>query len=774
MYKLPTTLTDDIHYLDSLINDYKKGTIDGARFKAARVPMGIYEQRSNGTYMVRVRCSGGYITPRQLKRLTAIATTAGVPYLHLTTRQEIQLHYVPLEKMKEVLLALQQEGLGTKGGGGNTIRNIMVDIRAGIDSRQAFDPYPYAADLTTFLIAQNDSFTLPRKLKIAFDISEEVADYALVNDLGFIPRIVEGKRGFRVYLGGSVASRPTKGWLLFNFLPEEDLFRVAIAAKRFFSENGNRKNRHKARIRHIFYKLGEEKTLELFHRYFTETKADSQLTYQPAPETIRIQTPPGTPPTITDQEAFRYWKTAYAIPQQQADLYAITLPIIHGNITADILGRLAAYATPFGEDVIRFTTRQHIQFRHIPEAWLAGWFELFNQLGFATNYPLLTNDIISCTGADTCRLGICFSKGASKAIRNKLIKSGLPLEQFGPARINISGCSNSCAQQVWADLGFSGKVSRNERMYPAYTVYARVNGQQMLGESIGTISARDLPEFCTELFRDYLSQQKEYPLFSHYIEKAGKEKITRLLATYKEIPSFEEDKNYYYDWGSETPFSVTERGKAECSAGLFDMIDIDGGIIEQSIQALEATTDPVQAGRLLYDITFSASRMLLITRGAEPRTTTESFTLFTDLFIHAGLIDKTFLPLIEAAAAKQDLSGRREEVLQLAQAVNALYQTMDDSLQFKGDTLIHQPAPKNTTASHTDKVVKDLRGVGCPMNFVKTKLALTPLPSGALLEVWLDDGPPAENVPGSVRNEGHTILSMEKKHNHWQLIIQKK
>ncbi|MCD8264166.1 MAG: sulfurtransferase TusA family protein [Tannerellaceae bacterium] len=449
--------------------------------------------------------------------------------------------------------------------------------------------------------------------------------------------------------------------------------------------------------------------------------------------------------------------------------------MIHGNITASIVGQLAAYAAHFGEDIIRFTTRQHIQFRNIPGAWLPGWYELFTRLGFQVNYPLLTNDIISCTGADTCRLGICFSKGASKAIRNKLIESGLPLEQFGPARINISGCSNSCAQQVWADLGFAGKVSRNERMYPAYTVYAKVNGPATLGESLGTVSACDLPEFCTQLFHDYLAQQKTYLSFSNYIEKADKEKITQLLAGYKEIPSFDEDKNYYYDWGSNTPFSVTERGKAECSAGLFDMIDIDGGMIEQSIQALEKTTDPVQVNRLLYDITFSASRMLLITRGAEPRTTAESFTFFIHLFINAGLIDKAFLSLIEAAAAKEELAGRRDEVLKLAQAVQALYQTMDDSLQFKGDTPVQSSTVTPTpTIGTTEKVIKDFRGVGCPLNFIKTKLVLAPLPTGALLEVWLDDGPPADNVPGSVRNEGHTIVSMEKQDNHWQLTIQKK
>jgi sulfite reductase (ferredoxin) len=168
---------------------------------------------------------------------------------------------------------LQEVQLSSKGGGGNTVRNILVYINSGISSDESFDVLPYAIDLITKLIAEPDSFSLPRKLKIAFSINEANSDYAIINDLGFIAKLKEGKRGFQVYLGGSVASNPTLGWLLFDFIEEKELFNIAEAAKRFFSNHGNRKNRHKARIRYIFYKEGEEKTKELFFNYYNEIKA---------------------------------------------------------------------------------------------------------------------------------------------------------------------------------------------------------------------------------------------------------------------------------------------------------------------------------------------------------------------------------------------------------------------------------------------------------------------------------------------------------------------
>jgi Sulfite reductase, beta subunit (hemoprotein) len=775
MYKLPETLTDDIQYVSKLIDEFKAGTVEPVKFKGTRVPMGIYEQRKDGTYMIRVRCTGGFITPLQLEHLAKTAIENNSPHLHITTRQEIQLHYIELERVKTILPELQQVELGTKGGGGNTIRNILVDINAGISDQEIFDIYPYAVDLTTRLISENDSFTMPRKLKIAFDISEETSDYAQINDLGLIPKIENGKRGFKVYLGGSVASNPTLGWKLFDFLPEEDLIRVAISAKRFFSAHGNRKNRHKARIRHIFYKLGKEETLRLFNDYFKEAEKDRSLDYKPSQLSFKTKVPSYLPEQ-NSEPSFLIWKKRYVVQQKQEGYSSVIVPILHGNASPDVFLKIAQAAGEFGNNTIRFTTRQTIQLRNIPNEYLSNLYRALQTIGIETKYPLLINNILSCTGADTCRLGICLSKGAVKALREKLIRNHTDLDILNEVKINISGCTNSCAQQVWADLGFSGRVSRNDNMYPSYTVYAKINGKDQLGQPLGVVSAHDLPAFTTEVLTAYAQKKSEHKAFTHYMQNEGKEDILTLIDKYANIPSFDEDKNYYYDWGSDSVFSVASRGKAECSAGLFDMIDIDNEFIDKGKKALTSdNTEQVTAG-ILYDILFSASRMLLITRGAEPHTTEEVFTDFIRLFIEAGLVDKRFTSIVELGKTKNEIAlfTEEKEVLALADTVQTLYQNMDDSLQFKNvSTATEAIFQKEKSKGSENVVIKDFRGVGCPMNFVKTKIALTSLSSGNLLEVWLDDGAPIENVPGSVRNEGHTIVSTIQEQNYWKVLIRK-
>jgi len=249
----------------------------------------------------------------------------------------------------------------------------------------------------------------------------------------------------------------------------------------------------------------------------------------------------------------------------------------------------------------------------------------------------------------------------------------------------------------------------------------------------------------------------------------GTKTIALLAEKYADIPSLEENPDYYYDWGSTEQFSVVNKGPAECSAGLFDMIDVDLKTIQSSLETLNSETDLQRANELLHTIVFSASRMLLVTRGAEAKTTAETFDLFIEKFINEGYISKEFSALVEAAKAdsKHDFSKDKEVVNALAQAVIKLYESMDDSLQFKVKA---EPAAEKKAEVIR---VKDLRGVTCPFNFVKTKIELSTLKSGDLLEIWLDDGHPIENVPGSVRNEGHEVVSATPIQDYWKVLIRK-
>jgi sulfite reductase (ferredoxin) len=784
MYKLPDTLSEDIVKFARLARDYREGRVESVQFKAFRVPMGIYEQRRNEVYMVRIRATGGIVAPAQLLRIIAIARQHRSDWLHITTRQEIQIQNLALEEVAGVLSALQEIGLSSKGGGGNTVRNILVSNGSGIADGEVFDTTPHALALTSKLIAEPDSYLLPRKMKIAFSSDDRQVDYAAVNDLGFVARLVDGRRGFRVYAGGGGGSKPSVGWLLFDFLPEGELFVVAEALKRMFSEHGNRKNKHKARIRYIFYRLGEEAALKLLRDYFEEARLTTPP-FVPEEEEDRPAAPYAPLSGLVLDAGYAHWKRRYAIAQRQAGRSSVTVPFVLGNLPltdqvwVEAVENLLTFVARFGRDTLRFTTTQNIQLRHIPDEALPELYLRLKPIVADISAPLVANHLVSCTGADTCRLGIALSKGLASAIRRSLLRSSLNLDALAALRIHISGCPNSCGQQIWADIGFAGKAMRTDRLYPGYQVYlaARRDDAPRLAEPVGSLSARDVPAFVVRLLTAYEQVHASFASLTAWLETEGRRVAEALLAEYKDVPSFEDDKNYYFDWGADAVFSLADRGAAECSAGLFDMIELDLQAINASRQALEAETDRPQVNRLLREMLHATSRMLLVTRGAEPKTVDDAFALFATHFIDAGLVDSRFRPLIALAQGEPaaDFLPFASEVRALAEAVAELYRTMDDSLQFKniapaGLQSEAQALPPLPQAVRT----KDLRGVACPMNFVLTKIELSTLRSGDRLEIWLDEGAPIRNVPASLRTEGHTVVAQTPTDGYWVVVVEKR
>ncbi|MDR2679369.1 MAG: sulfurtransferase TusA family protein [Tannerella sp.] len=800
-YKLPETLGDDIVRFASLANDYTQKRVAAVQFKAFRVPMGIYEQRQDDVYMSRVRTTGGVIRPKQFSELIEIAGRYGSDLLHITTRQEIQIQNLQLDRIEAVMHDLKKIGLSTKGGGGNTVRNIMVSEYSGLSADEQFDTTPYAMALTSKLIAEADSYLLPRKMKISFSSDDRQIGYAAINDVGFIAKIRDGERGFQVYVGGGGGSKPSVGWLLFDFVPEGDLYAVAEALKKFFSEHGNRKNKNKARLRFVFYKSGEEETLRLIKEYYREAKKETPV-FVPSQETENERPEHAYKPAgnvSLDEETYHLWKKRYVTGQKQEGYSTVLVPVLLGNIPLNDrkkiegLRKLLTFTDQFGEHTIRFTTSQNIRLRNIPDIALPEIYRILKAFVPDLHAPVLINNIISCTGADTCRLGIGLSKELATAVRRELLRSGLNLDRLSEARIHISGCPNSCGQQHWADIGFSGKILRNDRVYPGYQVHlaARRDTSPALAEPVGNISARDIPAFIRRLLEAYLNSGAQS--LASYLEAEGRNVALALIDEYGDIPSFAEDKNYYFDWGAETLFSVVGRGAAECSAGLFDMIEVDLGIINTNKAALKDESDIAARNNLLYHIIFSSSRMLLVTRGAEPKTTDDVFNLFIKNFIEYGFVEEHFREIISIARDEKDYDfiARENEIYALADRVAGLYNSMDDSLQFKNipakqpadaadanEKDVNVPAGDKKEAEGVQEApvgkFKDLRGVACPMNFVQTKIQLAAMKSGEKLEIWLDDGQPINNVPGSVRNEGHEILEQKQNGDYWIVVIKKK
>ena len=905
MYRIPSTLNGDLDYTQSLIDQFKAGEIQAGQLKSNRVPMGIYEQRKNQHYMLRLRCAGGLVTPEQLAKIAFVGHQLSTSHLHVTTRQELQIHNVDIEDAIPALKKLEKVGISSAGGGGNTVRNMMVDDRSGLTADEEFDVYPYVEELTSRLIAEKDSFTMPRKYKVAIDTSVATANYSYIADLGLQARIKDGQRGFRVLIAGSAASNAHTGWEVFDFLPEKDLYRAAKALKNWFHKYGNRRNRHKARMRYVFYKYGTEEAKRLYLEEFEELKKDGSIDFEAPALPLEHHKPSFSPLSekevkseerrvnnssdFFDSEAFETWKRRYAHKQTNAEglkenLWYAYIPLRHGNNSTDFFAEVAEYLGNYGNDVIRFTKKEQIQVRNIPEEYLTNIYAFFKKLGvYQIDYPVVVTNLTCCTGADTCRLGICLPKGAIDGIAKQLLNSDLNLDAIPDFELRMNGCTNICALATWGDLGFSGRVGRvGDDPYPAYTIWLPVKGKHEIDLQQGYIAAKKIPAFVEDYLRDVIAEQANYADYYDYVAKRGVNIVKELIAKYKEVAPYSEEPDTFFDFGDDEKFSLIKYGKAECSAGLFDIIEIDQDTIREKRKEVESLMGNTPQGvpadlqsdgkqgtskieKLLHDIVFSENRMLLVTRGLDPRTDEDVYNGFEKEFIAAGIIPQKFKVLTDKARNNESLISEKPLINELADLLNDLYQNMDDSLQFKlpaaqsPTDLADNTDSKEKSAESNSKeeksvgeengseneqksvssvksvgqrkrseneeksvssvksarqkngseneeksassaesarqkigseneqkssageaesispdVKKDFRGVMCPMNFVKTKIALTPMQSGQILEILLDDGAPIENVPGSVKNEGHTILSTEKVENYWKVLIKKK
>ncbi len=686
-YDIPATLSEEIDELEAFVRRYLEGNTDAESLKVRRVPFGCYEQRENGKYMLRIRCPGGALMPLQLCTIAELSKTHGRNSLHITTRQEFQIHDLKLTDVVPIMRQLMSVGLATRGGGGNTVRNIMLSSDAGVTSDEAFDASPYVLALTSRLIAQPNSWTLPRKFKIAFSNSGNDSAYARFNDLGFVVTTQDDVLGFRVYVAGGMGTKPEVGHLLHEFIPAGDVYFVAEAAKRVFDKHGNRKNKNAARLRFLWNQLGEDHFRQLYEQELRELRQEGHRPLELPKEESRAGALPFRPVQDESPE-FRRWKRRYVVPQRQPGLCSVLIPVLLGNLKNDEAIKLALFLEPFGKDVVRAAPGQNLRLRNIPERYLGNVYSVVKKVSELASAPALLANSVSCTGADTCKLGICLSKGALRAIAGRLAESGLDLDQIPEFKLNLSGCPNTCGQHMVADLGFYGQVGRKEqRMFPAYGVVAGAvvgGGEARLARNLGRVNARDLPHFVRDVLQIWIQKKSRFHSFADYVDAEGAQDIRNICDRHRNIPEFEKDSSYFFDWGASEPFSLVGKGLGECSAGLFDLIDVDLQQIQNARRELTAAPPDNVVNETLYRIVLSSARMLLITRGIEAKSDTAVFADFGKHFIAVGLVEKRFQRVIAAAEEKNldALRLMRSEVVALTEAVENLYARMDNSLRF--------------------------------------------------------------------------------------------
>ena len=767
IYNLPETIEDDLDRFKEEVEQFESGATSYAEFRSFRVPQGVYEQREEGIFMLRVRLAAGGVLPHQMRALANVSRKYGGGIPHVTTRQDIQIHRVTVDNIHPALMELYGVGLSTKGGGGNTVRNITACYNAGVCAKEAFDVAPYAVAMTEFMLPNPLNYQLPRKYKIAFSGCPSDCAGATVNDVGCIARKRGDELGFAVHIAGGMGARSRVAKPLEEFVPADEIHFVAEAVKRVFDKHGNRRDKHKARLRFLMDDIGLERFRELYEGEMSELRKDGLTTLQTRELPRRDDSSSET--EVSPDDGFAQWKEKNTEPQRQSGHYMAHIPLILGDISADDLEKLADVVEKHGEGMARTTQSQNMVIRWVHESELAALHQKLAALGLAETPALILRNTVACAGAATCKLGICLSRGLARAIVKGLSSDGLDLDGLGDFRVQISGCPNSCGRHPIGQIGLFGSARRvNDRLVPHYVVQlgGRVlEGKTRLAEGRTSVPAHNIPAFIVDLLKAF-QNSLQHPDYDAFLDAQGRDIAERLAEEYKHVPSFDEDKNYYFDWGAESLFSLAGRGPGECGAGVFDLIEVD----------IASANEALGAGNLL-SATVLAARALLVTQGQEARDDAEALDLFGKYFVETKLVNESFQSLIKSARSSvgRDLKADANNVSAFVATVQDLYDNMDQSLRFQAATTESTTEPEDSPATgagiDVDKEA-DFRGVVCPLNYVKTKLLLETMSSGQVLSILLDEEG-GRNVPDSARQDGHEVLSKEKEGDHWRVIVRK-
>lgn len=665
MYQIPSSYENELSKFRAFYSsDEKLKSLD---FKIFRIVHGVYEQRNKGRFMVRIRCAAGVISKNQFDLITEIVNRYSNCYIHITSRQELQLHNILLNDVPDILDKLLIVGLSTKGSGGNTVRNIIASEEAGISKADIFDVIPYNIALTNYLTSLNTSFELPRKLKIAFSSSSADSGLARFNDLGFIAKIRDGQKGFSVYLGGSAAVNPFIGIRLYDFISDTEIFRVAHAVVNFFHAEGNRKNRNKARLRYLFFKYGEEEIRNRFQGYY------SQLSGISIPE---IDNPFTLSNVNTDESKIS--ASPFIEKQVQDGFYSIKVPVFQGNLNSEEAKGISKIIDAYKLQHIHFTLEQNIRIRNIPHDKVDFVFSDLEDLGFNFYQNMISSKIVACTGADTCQLGLCLSKGSLQAIHQKISKDTF----YKDVRIKISGCPNSCGQHMLADLGFSGKISKKDRLYPSYKVYAGGMPNEKaphFAEQIGTIAAKDIHSFTHTVLKSFSESN-----FDSFHEFSKTQSIKDILQLYSDIPLFEENEDYYFDWGDNELFTSTKRKKAECSVGLLDMIEDNLDKIEKYNTALQAQQSTESHILLSQNIMHAICDLLCHFKKHTVESIEEREAFVRNEFLKANTPFNQYIELFDLFFSDnfQKLKNSRLDISNLVKQTFSYYANLNQNLEY--------------------------------------------------------------------------------------------
>ncbi|MFQ5834734.1 MAG: sulfurtransferase TusA family protein [bacterium] len=772
MFQLPKEVKNSIENYKRSLEEAQEGKISSSRFKGVRVPWGIYSHRGGKVYMARIRIPAGVVGPSQLKALAHASEEFGDGVLHITTRQDIQIHNVKIEDTIKVMEYLKEYNLSPRGGGGNTVRNVIACPLSGVCKEELFDVRKYAIAITEYLLRQDTSFNLPRKFKISFSGCAKDCGGCLLNDLGFLAKHQGGKEGFKVFVGGGMGANSRIGKLLEEFIPQEDLGYCVAAVKNTFYKMGDRRNKHHNRLRFLIEDMGLEEFKNFYRKEFQELKEKEYIVLRKI-DFLRKEETDERIPRIDDEEYNEFLKYNVSF-QKQKRFLNVELRIPRGDISAKRLVALANLEKDFPGIEFRTSRNQNLFICWMRSGDLYRLFLRLKEILDDFLHPQTLLDVVVCKGALTCNLGLCNSPGLAKEIEDLVREEFLDKKVFRTLEMKLNGCPNSCGQHPIGKLSFYGMVKRvDNRPVPFYKFL--LGGRKeaeltRLAKKVGIIPARNIPNFLRDFLKRVDDRMDESEDIYDFLEGSAKEIAQKVLENYSYVPSYRENRDFYIDWGKTEEFSLAGLGPGECGAGVLDMIEAD---LTEARLALERAEKEFFSPADMKKALFFSARALLVVKGKDPKNEGEAFSDFKEKFMDEGVVSHTYSnvkEVFESIDEKSSLEERREKfsyARKFLEHIHELYKSMDSAFNF----------PKQEKSAKREEVptkVLDLKGTPCPINYVKTKLVLENLNPGDTLEVLLDEGEPIDNVPKSLESDGHQIVKIEKQDRFYRVVVKKK
>ncbi|WP_173839327.1 HEPN domain-containing protein [Flavobacterium sp. 14A] len=560
--------------LERKIALFKDGKIDDERFRSLRLARGVYGQRQEGVQMIRIKLPFGKVTSEQLMRITKVSDEYSTGRLHITTRQDIQIHYVSLDRTPELWANLAKDDITLREACGNTVRNITASELAGVDVDEPFDVSPYAHAMFQFFLRNPISQEMGRKFKMSFSSSDKDTALSYLHDLGFIPKIVNGERGFKVMLGGGLGSQPHHAELLSEFIPVNQIIPTTEGVLRVFDRHGERAKRLKARMKFLIKDIGRDEFLRLVDE---EKKALSYQSYEidttafdgAIPSTL-LEVPAVT---IDDTAAYEAWKKSNVIAQKQAGYVAIGIKVLLGDFYTDKARALAELIKNYGANELRFSLKQNIVLRNIKEENLPFFYQELAKLDFVTLGYDTINDITACPGTDTCNLGIASSTGIAEELERVLKLEFPQYKENREITIKISGCMNACGQHNMSSIGFQGmSINSGKLVAPALQVLL---GGGILGDGKGRFSdkvikipSRRGPDALRFILNDFEANANGKSFLDYY-DAQGEKYFYEFLKPLADVTNLTDED--FIDWGNADNY-VKAVGVGECAGVVIDLV----------------------------------------------------------------------------------------------------------------------------------------------------------------------------------------------------------